>query len=93
MNLFWQITLIEFLLDVAVFVSAVIFYGPIRLFAARLSKGHGGIETTASGVLFGIATAAALMLPLHLGGGAAVGCNTILLALAGPLAGGPAIVG
>ena len=93
MNLFWQITLIEFLLNVAVFVSAIIFYGPIRIFAARMSKGHGGIEKTASGVLFGIATAAALMLPLHLGGGAAVGCSTILLALAGPLAGGPAIVG
>jgi len=58
-----------------------------------LVKGTRGIETTASGVLFGIATAAALMLPLHLDGGAAVGCNTILLALVGPLAGNAAIVG
>jgi signal transduction histidine kinase/FixJ family two-component response regulator len=93
MNLFWQITLIEFLLDVAVFVSALIFYGPIRGFAARLSKGRGGIEETAAGLLFGIATSAALMLPLHLDGGAAVGCSTILLALVGPLAGNAAIVG
>jgi signal transduction histidine kinase/DNA-binding response OmpR family regulator len=93
MNLFWQITLIEFLLDVAVFVSAVIFYGPIRGIAARLSKGRGGIEGTAAGVLFGIATSATLMLPLHLDGGAAVGCSTILLALVGPLAGNAAIAG
>jgi hypothetical protein len=59
MNLFWQITLIEFLLDVAVFVSAIIFYGPIRILAARLSKGQGTIDKVASGALFGIATAAA----------------------------------
>jgi len=50
MYMFWQITLIEFLLDVAVFVSAINFYGPIRVFTARLSKGHGAIEKTASGV-------------------------------------------
>jgi signal transduction histidine kinase/DNA-binding NarL/FixJ family response regulator len=93
MNLFWQITLIEFLLDVAVFASAIIFYGPIRIFAARLSKGKGTVDKVASGALFGIATAAALMLPLHLEGGAAVGCSTILLALVGPLTGNAAIVG
>jgi len=59
MNLFWQITLIEFLLNVAVFVSAVIFYDPIRIFGARLSKGHGGDGQSSVRALFGIATAAA----------------------------------
>ena len=93
MNMFWQITLIEFLLDVAVFVSAIIFYGPIRIFAARLSRVQGRMDKVASGALFGLATAAALMLPLHLEGGAAVGCSTILLTLVGPLAGNAAIVG
>jgi signal transduction histidine kinase/CheY-like chemotaxis protein len=93
MNLFWQITLIELLLNVAVFAGAIIFYGPVNMLAKRFSGGHNSIERTASGVLFGLATAAALLLPIHLEGGAAVGSATILLALAGPLDGYVAILG
>jgi len=93
MNLFWQITLIELLLNVAVFAGAIIFYGPVNMLAKRLSGGRNSIERTASGVLFGLATGAALLLPIHLEGGAAVGCATILLALAGPLDGFVAILG
>jgi signal transduction histidine kinase/DNA-binding NarL/FixJ family response regulator len=93
MNLFWQITLIELLLNVAVFAGAIIFYGPVNMLAQRFSGGRNSIERTASGLLFGLATAAALMLPIHLEGGAAVGCATILLALAGPLDGYVAILG
>jgi len=93
MNLFWQITLIELLLNVAVFAGAIIFYGPVNMLAKRFSGGRNSIERTASGVLFGLATGAALMLPIHLEGGAAVGCATILLALAGPLDGYVAILG
>jgi hypothetical protein len=93
MNPFWQITMIEFLLNVAVFAGAIIFYGPIRILAARLSPGRKSIERSASGVLFGIATAGAIVLPVHLEGGAAVGCSTILLALVGPLDGSLAILG
>jgi signal transduction histidine kinase/CheY-like chemotaxis protein len=93
MNLFWQITIIEFLLNVAVFAGAIIFYGPIRVLAARLSGVRESARRSASGVLFGIATGAALLLPVHLEGGAAVGCRTILLALAVPLDGSVTIVG
>src|ERR1700723_436187 len=93
MNLFWQITLIELLLNVAVFAGAIIFYGPVNMLAQQFSGGRNSFERTASGVLFGLATAAALMLPIHLQGGAAVGCATILLALSGPLDGYVAILG
>ncbi len=93
MNLFWQITMIEFLLNVAVFAAAIIFYGPIRLFASRFARGRQFPERMASGLLFGMATSATLFLPLHLEGGGAVGCGTILLALAGPLDGSLAILG
>jgi hypothetical protein len=87
MNPFWQITMIEFLLNVAVFAGAIIFYGPMRILATHLSGDRKSIESSASGVLFGIATSVALLLPVHLEGGAAVGCSTILLALVGPLDG------
>jgi signal transduction histidine kinase/CheY-like chemotaxis protein len=93
MNLFWQITLIELLLNVAVFAGAIIFYGPVNMLAQRFSRGGSFLERSASGVLFGLATGAALLLPIHLEGGAAVGCSTILLALAGPLDGYVAILG
>src|ERR1700731_3580435 len=93
MNLFWQITTIEFLLNVAVFAGAIIFYGPIRIVAARFAHGREFPERVASGVLFGMATSATLFLPVHLEGGAVVGCGTILLALAGPMDGSLAIVG
>jgi signal transduction histidine kinase/DNA-binding NarL/FixJ family response regulator len=93
MNLFWQITLLEFLLNVAVFAGTIIFYGPIRILAQRYAGGRAFPERVAVGVLFGIATSATLLLPVHLEGGAAVGCDTILLALSGPLDGFLAIVG
>jgi signal transduction histidine kinase/DNA-binding NarL/FixJ family response regulator len=93
MNLFWQITMVEFLLNVAIFAGAIIFYGPIRLLASRFARGRNFPEQLASGVLFGMATAATLFLPVHLEGGAAVGCSTILLALVGPLDGSIAILG
>src|ERR1700724_1068150 len=93
MNLFWQITTIEFLLNVAVFAGAIIFYGPIRLVAVRFAHGREFPERVASGVLFGMATSATLFLPVHLEGGAVVGCGTILLALTAPLDGSLAILG
>jgi len=92
MNLFWQITLIEFLLNVAVFAGAIVLYGPIRTLATSFSRGREVVQQAASGVLFGIATTLALLLPVHLEGGAAVGCSTILLAIAGPLDGWMAVV-
>ena len=93
MNLFWQITTIEFLLNVAVFAGAIIFYGPMRILARRFSRGPEFFKPLATGVLFGMATSATFFLPLHLEGGAAVGCGTILLVLAGPLDGFLAILG
>lgn len=93
MNLFWQITTIEFLLNIAVFAGAIIFYGPMRILGRRFSGGRESPRALASGVFFGIATLATLLIPLHMDGGAAVGCGTILLALAGPLDGFLAILG
>jgi signal transduction histidine kinase/DNA-binding NarL/FixJ family response regulator len=93
MNLFWQITMIEFLLNVAIFAGAIIFYGPVRLLAGRLSGGREPVESAASGILFGVATAVALILPVHLDGGAVIGCSTVLLAIAGPLDGVMAVLG
>jgi signal transduction histidine kinase len=93
MNLFWQITMIEFLLNVAVFAGAIIFYGPVRILARHLARGREFPMALASGVFFGMATSAVLLLPLHVEGGAAVGCSTILLALAGSLDGFLAILG
>jgi len=92
MNLFWQITLIEFLLNVAIFSGAVILYGPVGTLAGYVSGGREVVSRAAFGVLFGAATAVALLLPIHLEGGAAVGCTTILLAIAGPLDGWVAAV-
>jgi signal transduction histidine kinase/DNA-binding response OmpR family regulator len=86
-DLFWQITVVEFLLNVAVFAAAAIAYGPIRGLAARLFGGARHIEGAAVGVLFGTATVLALLMPIHLSGGASVGGQTVLLALAGPLGG------
>jgi signal transduction histidine kinase/DNA-binding NarL/FixJ family response regulator len=87
MNLFWQITLIELLLNVAVFAGAIIFYGPVRVGARRLLGDSDYVEGSASGLLFGIATATALLLPIHLAGSGAAGATAILLVLAGPLDG------
>jgi len=87
MDLFWQITIVEFLLNVAVFAAAVILYGFWRTFVARLPGNKALNESLATGFHFGCATAVALLLPVHMSGGAAVGSQTVLLALAGLLEG------
>jgi signal transduction histidine kinase/DNA-binding response OmpR family regulator len=87
MDLFWQITIVEFLLNVAVFAAAVIAYGPVQALAQRARGNTARIEAIAIGILFGLATVGAQLLPVHLEGGAAVGSQTVLLALAGPIAG------
>jgi signal transduction histidine kinase/CheY-like chemotaxis protein len=92
MDLFWQITIVEFLLNVAVFAAAVILYGPFRTLAARLPMDKRIAKSVAAGLLFGGATAIALLLPVHLSGGASVGSQTVLLALAGLLEGSTSAV-
>jgi signal transduction histidine kinase/DNA-binding response OmpR family regulator len=87
MDLFWQITIVEFLLNVAVFAAAVIAYGPVRAVAARLAPRNASLEGAAVGVLFGAATSVALVMPVHLSGGASVSGQTMLLTLAAPLGG------
>ncbi len=87
MDFFWQITIVEFLLNVAVFAAAVILYGPLRTLAVRLPIDKRIAENMATGLLFGGATAIALLLPVHLSGGASVGSQTVLLALAGLIEG------
>jgi len=92
MDLFWQITLVEFLLNVAVFASAIIALAPLRLLAPLLPGPRDRAEGIVLGLLFGVATAGALFMPLHFEGGAAISCQTMLLALAGPLGGLPAVL-
>ena len=86
-DLFWQITLVEALLNLAIFAAAVIAYGPLAILAAKLRTKIPVPAGAATGVLFGIATSIALILPVHLSGGAPTGSQTVLLALAGLLAG------
>ena len=92
MDLFWQITIVEFLLNVAVFAVAVIAYGPLSSIASRITRWPKLNEGVAVGALFGAATTVALLMPVHLDGGAAGGSKTVLLALAAPLGGFPAAV-
>ena len=92
MDIFWQITIVEFLLNLAVFAAAVIAYRPTWALAARLRPASKQTQDTAVGVLFGVATAITLLMPVHLSGGAFNGSQTILLALAGLLAGPAAAV-
>ena len=87
MDLFWQITIVEFLLNIAVFAAAAIAYGPIHGLVERLAGRSPLIDGLAIGVLFGTTTALALLMPIHLNGGASIGGQTVLLALAGPLGG------
>lgn len=87
-DIFWQITLVEALLNLAVFAAAVIAYGPVNIFAVRLRALAPIPAGTATGVLFGIATAIALLLPIHLSGGTPTGSQAVLVALAGLLSGG-----
>jgi signal transduction histidine kinase/DNA-binding response OmpR family regulator len=86
-DLFWQITVVEALLNLAIFAAAVIAYGPVTILAARLRVGTKVPRGAATGVLFGIATAIAVLQPVHLIGGAPTGSQTVLIALAGLLAG------
>ncbi|GAA0545536.1 signal transduction histidine kinase/CheY-like chemotaxis protein [Rhizomicrobium palustre] len=86
-DLFWQITLVEALLNLAIFAAAVIAYGPLNIVMAMLRARTPVPQGAATGILFGIATAIALVLPIHLSGGAPTGSQTILIALAGLLAG------
>ncbi len=89
MDLFWQITIVEFLLNVAVFALAVIAYRPICAFVERMPWRNALAESVAVGALFGATTAAAFFLPVHVGDaeGATISSQTVLLALAAPLAG------
>jgi signal transduction histidine kinase/DNA-binding response OmpR family regulator len=87
MDLFWQITIVEFLLNLAIFSAAVMAYGPLRTLAERLPWLSGGGEGLIVGALFGTTTLVALLMPIHLNGGAVIGGQTVLLALAGGLAG------
>ncbi len=92
MDIFWQITIVESLLNFAVFAAAVIAYGPVRTIAVRLHPDSKLTQGVAVGVLFGGMTAVVLILPIHLSGGASTGSQTILLALAGLLAGPAAAI-
>lgn len=87
MDFFWQITIVEFLLNVAIFAAAVIAYGPLYTLVEKLPPRLVFLGSPLLGALFGVATAVALLLPIHLSGGAAVGAQTILLALTAPVAG------
>jgi signal transduction histidine kinase len=91
MNLFWQITAVEALLNVAIFAIGVIAYGFVRSRAIDRSWSQSR-EQMAVGTLFGGATALALLIPLHLDGGAAIGCQAVLIALAGPISGDLAVL-
>ena len=87
MDIFWQITIVEFLLNLAVFAAAVIAYGPTWTLAARLLPASRFAQGTAVGILFGAATVIVQLLPVHLSGGGFTGSQAILLAMAGLLAG------
>ncbi len=87
MDIFWQITIVEFLLNLAIFAVAVIAYGPTCKGAAHWWPTSRPLQGAATGVLFGAATAIAQLMPVHLSGGGFTGSQTILLALAGLLAG------
>jgi signal transduction histidine kinase/AmiR/NasT family two-component response regulator/HPt (histidine-containing phosphotransfer) domain-containing protein len=86
LDIFWQITIVEFLLNVAVFAGAVMAYGPIQRGAARWPVLGCATEGIAVGLLFGLASGVALLMPIHMSG-AASGGQTVLLALSGPMAG------
>jgi len=87
MDFFWQITVVEFLLNVAIFAAAVIAYGPLWSLARRLPLRFEFFGGPLIGTLFGVATTVALLLPVHLSGGATLGSQTILLTLTAPVAG------
>ncbi len=92
MDLFWQITLVEFLLNFAVFAAAVIAYGPVQQFAVRMFPQYVPMQKALIGTLFGVTTLIALFLPVHLSDSSFTGSQTVLLSLAGFLAGPAAAV-
>ncbi len=87
MNLFWQITVVEFMLNMAMFAVAVIAFGPVRVLCTRLCPSNVAARSTVTGILFGLATSGALLMPIHMTGGAQIGGQTVLLVLAAPIAG------
>ncbi len=87
MDIFWQITVIQSLQNVAVFAVAVIAFGLVRQGVARLRPAAMRYFNEITGLLMGLATAVAFLLPVHMSGGASTGSETILLALAGLMAG------
>src|SRR5271155_4812773 len=87
MDLFWQITIVEFLLNVAVFAAAVMAYSAIPSLFRHLPERFKPAENIAVGVLFGAATVGALLMPIHMSGGATIGGQSVLLGLAAPIAG------
>ncbi len=87
MDFFWEITVVETLLNVAVFAVAVIGFGLVRLAFGQWLPQSAKFSDTAVGLLFGMATAVALLLPVHLNGGASTGSQTVLLSLAGLVTG------
>lgn len=91
-DLFWRITVIEALLNLAIFATAVITYGPVNILAARFRARTATPSGLVIGMLFGIATAVAVLQPVHTFGGAPTGSQTVLLALSGLLAGPVAAV-
>jgi signal transduction histidine kinase len=86
MNVYWQITLIQALQNVAVFAVAVIAFGLVRQAASKWQARWAGYPDLAVGALLGTATAITLLLPVHVSGGTPIGTETILLALAGIIA-------
>jgi PAS domain S-box-containing protein len=86
MNLFWQIVIVEFLLNVAVFAGVVIVYGPVRRRADRLAP---MARRAVLAAMFASSTAVAMLLPIHLDSGTLVGGQVVLIGIAAPF-GGPA---
>lgn len=85
MSILWQITIVESLLNLSIFSVAVIAFGFLTQMSAKPVSRR--VYNAGVGVLFGLASAAVLMLPIHLSGGASTGSQSILLALAGLIAG------
>ena len=69
MDLFWQIAVVEFLLNFAVFAATIMAYGAILGVTRRFSPGLAAVRNVAIGLLFGAATVGALLMPIHLTGG------------------------
>jgi cell cycle sensor histidine kinase DivJ len=85
MNLFWQIVIVEFLLNVAVFAGVVIAYGPV---CRRIEHFGPMARGTALATMFAACTALTMLLPIHLDSGTLVGGQVVLIGIAAPF-GGP----